>query len=215
MMFSALTSLRESVRKKAVTQFPLPPTAHQSWLIALSAVFSSRDIRYSGFTLYPTVRINSHNAKKMLQEFWNVSDTESLLAVLSWLAQQGQRHELQPHTTVHLLAWDLARFVNNIRHGFAAGYLDEPTAWNLLEKAIPAATGVYSSWADYGRGFVVGRRLWLAGLSGDDQSQFISGDYAEIIVQHLLDPANDASPWRIIPWETIYHPDIPIHQEIH
>ncbi|MGH7881797.1 MAG: hypothetical protein ACREN8_02665 [Candidatus Dormibacteraceae bacterium] len=27
--------------------------------------------------------------------------------------------------------------------------------------------------------------------------------------QHLLDPANEQSPWQLIPWEAIHRPDTP------
>jgi hypothetical protein len=193
---------------KSDRQYQATLTAHQLWMVSLSAVFTARMTDGSHTTLYPLIVIDPDWAKEALKVTWDVDSKEGLLDILAWLAAEGHRISIQKLTTVNVLAWDLARYASTVRDGFAAGFLDEDTAWDFLRKGIVAAD-VYQSWEEYGRGFLTGRQIWMSSLDNDSVNQLeTSQDEAWQAVQRLIDPTNDYSPWHIVPWQAIRYPDV-------
>ncbi|MFE1438859.1 DUF1266 domain-containing protein [Streptomyces sp. NPDC058739] len=88
------------------------------------------------------------------------------------------------------------------RRAFAAGLISEADAWTALKNIVPSVARTYASWQEYGEHYLLGRGLGRSGLPdlafpGEDE------------VRALLDPENRASPWNVVPWDTIYDPDRP------
>lgn len=97
----------------------------------------------------------------------------------------GSRDALRGTT----LAWDLGRLVVVARSCHTAGYIAEPEAWSLIQRAHAEAARSFADWRDFGRSFLVGRALW----GGDDLA--LPGLCS--ISKGLLEDAE--SPWRSAP----------------
>ncbi|MFJ5802894.1 DUF1266 domain-containing protein [Streptomyces decoyicus] len=102
------------------------------------------------------------------------------------------------------VAWDVGRYVSVVRAGFAAGYADEPGAWQLLGSAVAPVAHTYRSWQQFAEDFVAGRELWMRTAGGE-----WSGSQEDTVsaVRGRLDPTNGESPWQQVPWEAIYQVD--------
>ncbi|RYZ01423.1 MAG: DUF1266 domain-containing protein [Myxococcales bacterium] len=88
---------------------------------------------------------------------------ENLGAALKTLQQEGVvsgREGLRGTT----LAWDLGRLAMVARSCHTAGYLTEPQAWSLIERAHAEATRSFADWESFSRSFLIGRAMW----GGDD-----------------------------------------------
>jgi hypothetical protein len=62
------------------------------------------------------------------------------------------------------LAWDLGRLVVVARSCHTAGYVTEPEAWSLIQRAHAEAVRTFADWSEFSRSFLVGRAVW----GGDD-----------------------------------------------
>lgn len=87
------------------------------------------------------------------------------------------------------LAWDLGRLVMVARSCHTAGYVSEPEAWSLIQRAHAEAARSFADWSAFSRSFLVGRAVW----GGDDLA--LPGLCA--IGQGLQQDAE--SPWRSAP----------------
>ncbi|MGW7486877.1 DUF1266 domain-containing protein [Streptomyces sp. NPDC054786] len=139
-----------------------------------------------------------------LQQSWDVTSPESLEATLRWLATEGHRMQMTSALGHPPVAWDFGRYVTVVRLGFGAGYVDEPGAWQLLASAVAPVAQTYGSWEAFANDFVAGRELWMR-TAGNDWAG--SQDDTIEAVRSLLDPTNTSSPWRLVPWETVYQAD--------
>ena len=77
------------------------------------------------------------------------------------------------------------------RRAFAAGYIDESTAWELMEAAADAPYRVYDSWGSYVRDNLAGRNAW-AGRRHDWMDQHV--------LRWWSPEMRDESPWQSVPW---------------
>ncbi len=90
-----------------------------------------------------------------------------------------------------LVAWDQGRLVNVAGWGYLVGWLSEDEAWSWSMPAAARIQKVYSSWAEFGRHFVLGRQFW-----GGDSS---SAEKAPRACAELL--GDPRSPWSL-DWAT-------------
>ncbi|MGY0064731.1 DUF1266 domain-containing protein [Streptomyces sp. LZ34] len=188
-------------------KYPVPLTLHQLWMVSLCAPVS-REARASRLTLYPYKHVNGGRARKWLAEKWEISSRPALLGRLNKLARFGYRERAGQRSDASPLAWDIALYVDVVRNGFAAGYLEEADAWRLLHEIVPRARGAYGSWAQYAQGYLIGRLVWMDMLRGTPSEGFPAPQsVSDEHLRRLLDPANTESPWNLAPWEAIGHPD--------
>ncbi len=183
---------------------------------------------------------NAGDLRSKLQEWWDISNRDTALQTLHWLAEQGHRavfdrlvqlyvqvppaerkravaqqlpgearaaeylenldaalKTLQAEGVVQgaphalsgtTLAWDLGRLVMVARSCHTAGYITEPEAWSLIDRARAEAARSFADWPAFGRSFLIGRAAW----GGDDMA--LPG--LCIIAQGLQQDAT--SPWRQI-----------------
>ncbi|MBX9573289.1 MAG: DUF1266 domain-containing protein [Candidatus Obscuribacterales bacterium] len=91
-----------------------------------------------------------------------------------------------------LLGWDYARYIALCRWGTLCSYLSQEEAWSKIMPAARLLQNSFSSWADLGENYLIGRRFWLP--------QDKSNDNYKTIYSKLL--SNPSSPWKTIPWST-------------
>ncbi len=77
-------------------------------------------------------------------------------------------------------AWDIARYVNNVNMGHAAGYINDAESREMLKNAVVEAQKYYSNWKDYYTDFNLGRKFW----GGDNSSDF------DALAEGILDTTN-------------------------
>ncbi|MBO0819279.1 MAG: DUF1266 domain-containing protein [Nocardiopsaceae bacterium] len=176
---------------------PLGP--HQLWLVSLSAIQMARGHGSSLDTLYPSAWLNRRGAVAELELDWGISSRDGLLSKLEWLAAEGDRVSMAGTIGHEPVSWDFARYSFTVRNGFAAEYIDEPEAWQLLETIEEKVAGAYGSWREFSDDFLAARKLWLGDADGvggfpASQQQTITATDA------LLDPANTRSPWNHVPF---------------
>ncbi|MFE6283575.1 DUF1266 domain-containing protein [Streptomyces sp. NPDC057877] len=192
---------------KAVRRYPDALTAHQLWMVSLSAPVS-RDRTASRTTLYPFTRIDDDSARAWLAEQWEITTREELVDRLDDLARTGYRARAYRLTGVAPLAWDAALYADITRRGFACGMIGEGDAWTALKNIVPAVVGTYGSWGAYADHYLLGRQVWRDGLRGTPDADFPAPQAAaDAHLRSLLDPANRASPWNLAPWDAIRQPD--------
>ncbi|MFH0518311.1 DUF1266 domain-containing protein [Streptomyces sp. M41] len=194
---------------KAARRYPVPLTAHQLWMVSLSAPVN-RHKGASRTTLYPYVRIDDDGARHRLADQWDITSREQLVGRLDALAGSGYRARAHQLTGVAPLAWDAAMYVDIARRGFACGLIGESDAWTALKNIVPAVAGTYGSWQEYADHYLLGRRVWREGLRAPGDPELPPQTVADAHLQALLDPANRASPWNRAPWDAIRDPDRPL-----
>lgn len=59
-----------------------------------------------------------------------------------------------------LLGWDLMRFIDVNRKGYAAGYITEPEAWANIMRASRRLQSTFGSWSELGDNYLLGRNFW-------------------------------------------------------
>jgi hypothetical protein len=91
-----------------------------------------------------------------------------------------------------LLAWDMGRYINLIRFGYAAGYLDEQTSWTQMIAAARQLQYYHKSWQDLSDNYLLGWRFWQKGAE-------ISA--ADANAAKWLTTSPD-SPWAKLAWDT-------------
>ncbi|MFJ9536695.1 DUF1266 domain-containing protein [Streptomyces sp. NPDC101225] len=192
---------------KATSRYPTPLTLHQLWMVSLSAPVS-RDRGASRTTLYPFTRIDDDGARRWLAEQWEIGSREELAGRLDELSRSGYRARAQQLFGVAPLAWDAALYVDTARLGFGAGLITEAEAWTALKNIVPSVVRTYASWQEYADHYLLGRKVWQDGLDGAREGAVPAPQSAaDAHLGALLDPANGASPWNLVPWDAISHPD--------
>ncbi|MGY0019483.1 DUF1266 domain-containing protein [Streptomyces sp. cg35] len=195
-------------KRKTEREYPAPLTAHQLWMVSLSAPVS-RDRGASRTTLYPFTRIDDDKALRWLAEQWGIGTRQELIGRLGGLARSGYRAGARARLGVEPLAWDIALYTDITRRGFACGMLTEADAWNLLKNVVPQVAGTYNSWREYADHYLLGRTVWRDGLQGTPEASFPAPQAdADAHLRSLLDPAAVASPWNQAPWDAIRQPDV-------
>ncbi|MFE0519478.1 DUF1266 domain-containing protein [Streptomyces sp. NPDC058954] len=198
---------RTKSQPRTDTRYPTPLTAHQLWMVSLSAPVS-RDHDASRTTLYPFTRLDDDSARGWLADQWEITSREELVDRLDELSRSGYRARAQRLLGVAPLAWDAALYVDIARRGFAAGLITEAEAWTALKNIVPSVVSAYSSWQGYADHYLLGRKVWRDGLeAARDPSPPAPQAVADAHLRALLDPANRASPWNLAPWDSISRPD--------
>ncbi|MBX9688895.1 MAG: DUF1266 domain-containing protein, partial [Candidatus Obscuribacterales bacterium] len=91
-----------------------------------------------------------------------------------------------------LLGWDYCRYIALCRWGTLCGYLSQDEAWAKIMPVAQLLQNTFSSWADLGENYLIGRRFWN---KGSENQMYFEADYKKL----LSDPK---SPWMTIPWRT-------------
>jgi len=174
-----------------------PLTIHQAWMASLAApLLVWPDALHT--RLYPYRRVNPSEPRLVLKMSWGVTNTQQAVQTCQQLLAAAQRDKVP--------AWHLVRAAYMARDGFAAGYIDQQTAWHLLYQAAQIARQHYNSWRGYAESYVQARVDWVKSQPDPD---WADQKAREQIVAHLLDPANPASPWNTLAWDALNHPDAP------
>lgn len=185
-----------------------PLGTHRLWLVALSAILMARERGGALFTLYPCAWLNRHSAVAVLRSPWGVSSRDELLAALEWLETEGARESKAAKIGHPPASFDFARYSHVVRHGFAAEYIDEAEAWQLLERVPGQVAGTYRSWQEFAEDYLAARMTVADGTASP--AGFTSRQLTAAPVARLLDPLNTGSPWNLVPWDAITRPDQPV-----
>jgi uncharacterized protein DUF1266 len=175
--------------------YPQPLSQRQRWILGLSTMMID-PVAGSCARLHPSSFVHPQQTPRAyraeLKALWNIDDTAGLLASLSWLLRAGNRLELAAVLGHPPLAWDLCRVAVLPRRAFAAGIIDEPTAWELMEAAVEPCYRGYHSWGGFVRDALDGRNA-CAGRRHDHMDQH---------VMRWWSPSMSAeSPWQSVRWE--------------
>jgi hypothetical protein len=92
-----------------------------------------------------------------------------------------------------VLGYDFGRAVNMARWGFGSTYCDYRTAESIVLLAGKRTQQTYSSWADFGAGYALGRVLRF------DNEEY-GHMYESVLGPHRMLMFDPASPWRHIPF---------------
>ncbi|PWI18525.1 hypothetical protein DI272_33575 [Streptomyces sp. Act143] len=202
-----LWSIRRWTRPRATSRHRVPLTAHQLWMVSLSAPVS-RDRDASRATLYPFTRIDDERARDWLAEQWGITTRDELAGRLDELHRSGYRARAAQLHGVSPLAWDAALYVDISRRGFGCGLINEAEAWTALKNIVPSVVSTYGSWREYADHYLLGRQVWREDLRATGDGGLPAPQAtADAHLRALLDPANRSSPWNLAPWDTISHPD--------
>ena len=99
---------------------------------------------------------------------------------------------LPPNWVVNsVLGYDFGRAVNMARWGFGARFCDFRTAESIILRAGELTRQYYTSWADFGAGYALGRVLRF------DREEY-GHMYESVLGPHLMLTNDPASPWRHI-----------------
>jgi ankyrin repeat protein len=90
------------------------------------------------------------------------------------------------------LAWDLCRYANLIKMGYAAGYIDDQQAWERLMNNARQVQSSFGSWQEMNQNFLDARQIWAQ--TRDEKYDAVS--------KLLLNPNDPNSPWNQLPWKT-------------
>ncbi len=91
-----------------------------------------------------------------------------------------------------LLGWDYARYIALCRWGTLCGYISQDEAWAKIMPAAKLLQNSFTSWADLGENYLIGRRFW-------QPNSELNQSYKENYMKLLSEPK---SPWKTIPWST-------------
>ncbi|MBO0802562.1 MAG: DUF1266 domain-containing protein [Nocardiopsaceae bacterium] len=185
-----------------------PLGTHRLWLVALSAILVARERGGALCTLYPSAWLNRQHSVAVLKSPWGVSSRDDLLAALEWLAAEGARESMAAKVGHPPASFDFARYSHVVRNGFAAEYIDEQEAWQLLESIAGQVASAYRSWQEFADDYLAARMTIADGT--DSPTGFTTRQLTSAPVARLLDPLNTASPWNLVPWDAIGRPDQPV-----
>ena len=90
-----------------------------------------------------------------------------------------------------VIAWDLVRLVNLGRWAYLCDYIREDEMWHIMQVAADTALEHFSSWEEYGRGFIMGRGVW----HGDPTDSETAYEIVELLLK------NSESPWKQSMWK--------------
>jgi tetratricopeptide (TPR) repeat protein len=177
-------------------------SGHRLWQVALGAVIIA-EVADQGSpfdTLYSSRWLDGHNTENSIRRWWGITSREELLAALERLETVGQRAGFTEDLGREPLAWDVARYVNNVRDGVTIGWISESEAWELLDKISAATAQAYDSWRAFLGDYFAGRELWLDLDADDPKSWPLQHRRKAEAVQWMLDPSNAASVFNRAPW---------------
>lgn len=179
-----------------------PVTGRRLWLVALGAPIAAEVVDQGSplDTLYSSRWLDGHNTASSVSRWWGIESREEMLEALEALAAAGQRARFAADLGREVLAWDVARYVNNVRDGVTVGWIGESEAWELLDRISAMTAQTYQSWSAYVADYVAGRESWL-GLDPADPPSWPLRHRRKVEALHrLLDPANAASAFNRAPW---------------
>ena len=90
-------------------------------------------------------------------------------------------------------AYDLGRYIELSRWGYQAGYLTNKEAWDNINSVINEVLSEFTSWEEFGQGYLYGRLFWLTIInsSAETKKQTIN------VYNKLL---QDRELWSRLPW---------------
>ena len=143
---------------------------------------------YTEYFIFPFKKEQAVDARQTLAEYWNMTDAASYKSGMERLLDHGHQEHLRQtidkisagqaagegekeafefvraHVSefpkAGIKSWDIARYVNNVAVGYAAGYIDKAEGEAMLEKVPAIARRAYSDWDEYWKGFSLGRKYW-------------------------------------------------------
>jgi tetratricopeptide (TPR) repeat protein len=176
-----------------------PVAGHRLWQVALGTpiVAEVADQGHPLDTLYSGRWLDGHNTAQSVSRWWGITSRQELLDALERLETVGQRARYADDLGRKPLAWDMARYANNVRDGVTIGWIDESEAWELLDKISAMTAQTYDSWTAYVADYLAGRQLWL----GSDPAGWPLQHRRKVeALDLLLQPANAASVFQRAPW---------------
>jgi tetratricopeptide (TPR) repeat protein len=172
------------------------------WQVALGAVIVAElaDQGHALDTLHSSRWLDAGNTANSVSRWWGIGSRQELLDSLERLETAGHRGSFAPDLGHEPLAWDIARYANNVRDGATVGWLSESEAWELLDKITVMTVQTYDSWHAFLGDYLAARQLWARLDPGDPGSWPLQHRRKIESVQRLLDPADGRSVLNRAPW---------------
>jgi len=101
---------------------------------------------------FGTSTSEASSSKRILKNYWEITDKGSLLASIEDLKTREADHK----------AWDFARIANNVCIGYSAGFLTKEECYPILSETLTIAKTTYDNWEIYYNDFDLGRKAWNA-----------------------------------------------------
>ncbi len=188
-----IPALIESAKDRPV---PAQFSHYQRWALSLdSMIIEMNGWPYDSLSLLPPGKPEPTMAdlRQALKDSWGVTDRESALDQLNWLANTGHSSQYSGATESDLIyAWDYGRFVLVAKASYSVGYLSDREALRLIEEIGKRTLAKFRSWREFGDNYVVGR-LWWAG----ERAPIMLTETNQLYTT-LLRPDGQ---WSKIPWE--------------
>lgn len=99
---------------------------------------------------FPFERTEKSGSKRVLKEWWDITDKTSLLEEIENLKTREYAHK----------AWDYARIVNNACIAYSAEYLSKDEVKKITNETLVLARKDFENWNDYYTNFDLGRKDW-------------------------------------------------------
>lgn len=178
-------------------------TKEQLYLLAMNALLTEANDQLHD-TLYG--ESDAEQAKEIaantLEEFWEITDKNSLMEIINWLHSGGHRMNFTTDIAdgtisdpeewpEHIDAWDFCRVMSLARWGAAAGYITDEEAWTQMRISANYLETKFSSFKELGENYIHGYEYWFDEAVNDDIDEAFDW---------LLDEENKESPWINIEW---------------
>ena len=88
------------------------------------------------------------------------------------------------------IGWDLSRATECAKWSYCCGYISEEEMWKVMDLIRSIARRTFSSWAEYGLSYVLGRGVW----HGDEDDADTAYEVYSVLI------GDEDSPWLRIEW---------------
>ena len=212
-------------------------TAAEGFALAIPSIVVTYN-RENPNLLGHDVKEHQEEIRRGLEKWWGITDRDQAMGRLRRLRLDGQRKEFKEfgkwavsvsqekfeafirnhHDNANYVAklrlarehyvplgrrgimgWDLCRHVYLAGQSYLAGYITKAEAWNEIMLVARMAQANFDSWEDLGRNYLLGRQFWAG----------VRNERMDFIIELLLDPSQENSPWNRYPWDTHLHGNRP------
>lgn len=159
------------------------------WINATHGVLLA--INNRNLNIYGGLRYSKSHEKserEFMEEWWGVTDKDSLLSMIEWLMNEGHRIDYQGDKK-EVAAWDYSRALWLLASGYLCGYIPRDVALNFSLDIAKYIQPQYDSWDDFFEGYFKGYEIW-AGESSEERRKIF----------HNLKTKVSNSPYQL-PWD--------------
>lgn len=161
---------------------------------------------------------DSDSSEMKLSSWWDLNSKQDVLDKIDLVFNKGHRFEFENdsnnklfikqvskiakdnklNTPKEIAAWDYCRIIGLCRWAIDVEYFTETEAEKIMTKVAKQIQKTYSSWADMGMAYLLGRAWW----AGEEN---IMDDYGFVNALQAFNSAmySEDSFWKIVSWNTV------------